>query len=69
MGAPAALSRWLNDPDGYDALVFWRFDRAVRSTVYMCALANWAREHRKVPVSAEGPGRGGRADHPVARRG
>ncbi|MFE4514434.1 recombinase family protein [Kitasatospora sp. NPDC056783] len=52
------LLRWLNNPDTYDALVFWRFDRAIRSMGHMYALANWAREHRKVLIFAEGLGGG-----------
>ncbi|MFJ9445324.1 recombinase family protein [Kitasatospora sp. NPDC101235] len=52
------LLQWLNDPDSYDALVFWRFDRAIRSMGHMYALANWAREHRKVLIFAEGLGGG-----------
>ncbi|WP_254552290.1 recombinase family protein [Kitasatospora sp. MMS16-BH015] len=31
--------RWLNDPQAYDALVCWRFDRAIRSIGHMYALA------------------------------
>ncbi|MFJ6617209.1 recombinase family protein [Kitasatospora sp. NPDC091335] len=52
------LLRWLSDPDAYDALVFWRFDRAIRSMQDMYALANWARKQRKVLVFAEGLGGG-----------
>ncbi|MFC5666915.1 recombinase family protein [Kitasatospora misakiensis] len=52
------LLRWLHNPAAYDALVFWRFDRAIRSMAHMYALANWAREHRKVLVFAEGLGGG-----------
>ncbi|MFI0905330.1 recombinase family protein [Streptomyces sioyaensis] len=50
------LGSWLRRPDGFDALVFWRFDRAVRSMEDMHNLAAWAREHRKMIVFAEGPG-------------
>ncbi len=52
------LAGWLNDPSTYDALVWWRFDRAIRSMQDMYALANWAREHRKVLIFAEGLGGG-----------
>ncbi|MFB7477211.1 recombinase family protein [Kitasatospora sp. NPDC056184] len=52
------LLRWLSNPGAYDALVFWRFDRAIRSMGHMYALANWAREHRKVLIFAEGLGGG-----------
>lgn len=52
------LPRWLSNPQAYDALVFWRFDRAIRSMGHMYALANSAREHRKVLIFAEGLGGG-----------
>ncbi|WP_345568753.1 recombinase family protein [Streptomyces plumbiresistens] len=54
------LGAWLRRPTEFDALVFWRFDRAVRSMQDMHELATWAREHRKLIVFAEGPG--GRLD-------
>jgi DNA invertase Pin-like site-specific DNA recombinase len=54
------LGAWLRRPDDFDALVFWRFDRAVRSMDDMHELAKWARDHRKMIVFAEGPG--GRLD-------
>lgn len=50
------LPRWLSNPQAYDALVFWRFDRAIRSMGHMYALANWAREHGKELIFAEGLG-------------
>ncbi|MFE6470347.1 recombinase family protein [Streptomyces rochei] len=50
------LGAWLRRPDEFDALVFWRFDRAVRSMDDMHELAKWARENRKMIVFAEGPG-------------
>ncbi|MFE9063240.1 recombinase family protein [Streptomyces violaceusniger] len=50
------LGSWLRRPDDFDALVFWRFDRAVRSMDDMHELAKWAREHLKMIVFAEGPG-------------
>lgn len=50
------LGAWLRKPDEYDALVFWRFDRAIRSMDDMHELAKWAREQRKMVVFAEGPG-------------
>ncbi|MDT0267993.1 recombinase family protein [Streptomyces sp. DSM 44915] len=53
------LGAWLRRPDEYDALVFWRFDRAIRSMVDMHDLARWAREHKKMIVFAEGIGGGG----------
>lgn len=50
------LGEWLTRPDEFDVLLFWRFDRAVRSMNDLSALASWAREHRKTLVFAEGPG-------------
>ncbi|QAX94052.1 integrase [Streptomyces phage Euratis] len=50
------LGAWLRRPDDFDALVFWRFDRAVRSMDDMHELSKWARDHRKMIVIAEGPG-------------
>ncbi|MFE7519791.1 recombinase family protein [Streptomyces halstedii] len=50
------LGEWLKRPDDYDALVFWRIDRAVRSMDDMHGLSQWARDHRKMIVIAEGPG-------------
>lgn len=50
------LGSWLRRPADLDALVFWRFDRAVRSMDDMHELAKWGRDHRKMIVFAEGPG-------------
>jgi DNA invertase Pin-like site-specific DNA recombinase len=50
------LGVWLRRPADFDALVFWRFDRAVRSMDDMHELAKWARENKKMIVFAEGPG-------------
>ena len=50
------LGAWLKRPDDFDALIFWRFDRAIRSMDDMHELAKWARDHRKMIVFAEGPG-------------
>ncbi|MGG2465099.1 recombinase family protein [Streptomyces sp. RGM 3693] len=52
------LGGWLARPTAFDALVFWRFDRAIRSMDDMYQLAEWAREHRKMIVFAEGIGGG-----------
>ncbi|MGW2860851.1 recombinase family protein [Streptomyces sp. NPDC001205] len=54
------LGAWLKRPDDYAALVFWRFDRAIRSMGDMHELAKWARKHRKMIVFAEGLGGTGR---------
>lgn len=51
-----ALGEWLRRPDEYDVIVWWRFDRAVRSQTDMHDLAKWAAEHRKMLVFAEGVG-------------
>ncbi|MET9309233.1 recombinase family protein [Streptomyces sp. GESEQ-13] len=51
------LGAWLTQrADEFDALCFWRFDRAIRSMADMSALVDWAREKRKMIVFAEGPG-------------
>ncbi|MER5894879.1 recombinase family protein [Streptomyces sp. NPDC001876] len=50
------LGAWLRRPDDFDALFFWRFDRAVRSMADMDELVKWAKEHKKMIVFAEGPG-------------
>ncbi|WP_406503927.1 recombinase family protein [Streptomyces sp. NBC_01602] len=50
------LGAWLQRPEEFDALVFWRFDRAVRSMDDMYELSKWARDNRKMIVFAEGPG-------------
>ncbi|MFD9487793.1 recombinase family protein [Streptomyces sp. NPDC059991] len=52
------LGEWLKRPDDFDALVFWRFDRAIRSMQDMHELAKWAKQHRKMIVFAEGIGGG-----------
>jgi DNA invertase Pin-like site-specific DNA recombinase len=52
------LGAWLARPDDFDALVWWRFDRAIRSMAHMHELAKWAKEHRKMLVFAEGIGAG-----------
>ncbi|WP_066938021.1 recombinase family protein [Streptomyces sp. NBRC 110611] len=52
------LGGWLARPVDFDALVWWRFDRAIRSMGDMHELAKWAREHRKMLVFAEGIGGG-----------
>lgn len=53
-----ALGSWLARPDEYDALVWWRFDRAIRSMADMHDLAKWAKQHRKMLIFAEGIGGG-----------
>ncbi|WKK20972.1 recombinase family protein [Streptomyces olivoreticuli] len=52
------LGGWLARPDEFDALCFWRFDRAIRSMADMHELGKWARKHRKMIVFAEGIGGG-----------
>ncbi len=52
------LGAWLARPDDFDALVWWRFDRAIRSMSDMHELAKWAKQHRKMLVFAEGIGAG-----------
>lgn len=54
------LGKWLANPDAFDAIVFWRFDRAIRDMGDMHDLAKWAKEHGKIIVFAEGLGGTGR---------
>ncbi|WP_329032857.1 recombinase family protein [Streptomyces sp. NBC_01725] len=54
------LGAWLKRPDEYDAIVWWRFDRAIASMSDMRDLAKWAKEHRKMLVFDEGVGNAGR---------
>ncbi|MFD8262342.1 recombinase family protein [Streptomyces griseoluteus] len=50
------LGKWLDEPSRFDAILWWRLDRAVRSMADMHELAKWARTYRKMLVFAEGPG-------------
>ena len=50
------LGRYLATPDTFDMIIWWRLDRAVRSMADMSALTQWAKEHGKRLVFAEGPG-------------
>lgn len=52
------LGSWLTRPDEFDVIVWWRFDRAVRSQGDMHELAQWAAKHKKMLVFAEGIGGG-----------
>ncbi|MCX4687239.1 recombinase family protein [Kitasatospora purpeofusca] len=52
------LGKWIADPATFDVIVWWRFDRAVRSQGDMHELATWASKHRKMIVFAEGVGGG-----------
>ncbi|WP_331254486.1 recombinase family protein [Streptomyces halstedii] len=52
------LGKWLARPDEFDAIVWWRFDRAIRSMSDMHDLAKWAKQHKKMLVFAEGIGGG-----------
>ncbi|MER6343763.1 recombinase family protein [Streptomyces sp. NPDC001595] len=54
------LGSWLARPDEYDAIVWWRFDRAIASMSDMHDLAKWAKDHRKMLVFDEGVGNAGR---------
>ncbi|MEW1551345.1 recombinase family protein [Streptomyces tsukubensis] len=55
------LGPWLKRPEEFDAIAWWRLDRAVRSMRDMAWLAGWARDHKKRLIFAEGPG-GGRLE-------
>jgi DNA invertase Pin-like site-specific DNA recombinase len=52
----AELAYWLNRPDEWDALVWQRMDRAVRSMADMADLGRFAKQHGKRLVFASGPG-------------
>lgn len=55
------LGKWFERPEEFDAIAWWRLDRAVRSMRDMAWLAGWARDNRKRLIFAEGPG-GGRLE-------
>ncbi|GLY84654.1 integrase [Actinoallomurus iriomotensis] len=55
------LGTWLARPSEFDAVAWWRLDRAVRSMHDMSDLAGWAKDHKKRLIFAEGPG-GGRLE-------
>ncbi len=55
------LGPWFSRPEEFDAIAWWRLDRAVRSMRDMAWLAGWARDNRKRLIFAEGPG-GGRLE-------
>ncbi|WP_230421798.1 recombinase family protein [Catenulispora pinistramenti] len=48
------LGAWMRRPDEFDAFVFWRQDRAVRSMTDMADLCRWARDHGKRLLFTEG---------------
>ncbi|MGQ4269747.1 recombinase family protein [Nocardiopsis changdeensis] len=50
------LGAWLERPDTFDMIIWWRMDRAVRSMSDMAELGRWAKQHGKLLVFAEGPG-------------
>ncbi|WP_127360036.1 recombinase family protein [Actinacidiphila soli] len=52
------LGDWLQRPSEFDAIIWWRLDRAVRSMGDMAELAKWAKAHKKRLVFAEGPAGG-----------
>ena len=53
------LGKWLNDRSHeFDAVIWWKLDRAVRSMADMSELVRWARTHGKRLIFAEGPGGG-----------
>jgi DNA invertase Pin-like site-specific DNA recombinase len=48
------LGAWMRRPDDFDAFVFWRQDRAVRSMSDMADLCRWARDNGKRLIFVEG---------------
>lgn len=54
-----SLGKWLNErADEFDAVIWPKQDRAVRSMADMAELTKWAKQTKKVLVFAEGPGGG-----------
>lgn len=51
------LGPWLTERyQEYDAIIWWRMDRAFRSMRDLHTTATWAKKHRKVLIFASGPG-------------
>jgi DNA invertase Pin-like site-specific DNA recombinase len=55
------LRYWLDRPEAWDALIWQRMDRAVRSMADMADLGRFAKKHGKRLIFASGPG-GGRLE-------
>lgn len=47
-----ALSRWLDNPQDFDVLVFFRLDRLVRSVRHLWDVISWSEDHGVTLVSA-----------------
>ncbi len=47
-----ALSRWLNNPQDFDVVVFYRLDRLVRSVKHLWEMITWSEDHSVMLVSA-----------------
>lgn len=47
-----ALRAWLDRPEAYDVIVFWRLDRLVRRVTHLARMIEWAEEHSINLVSA-----------------
>jgi site-specific DNA recombinase len=47
-----ALRKWLDRPEEYDEIIFWRADRFVRKVRDLADMIDWSRKHRKGLVSA-----------------
>lgn len=50
------LGKWLAQPEKFDAVAWFRLDRAVRSMRDLHELARWATDHRKMLLFASGSG-------------
>lgn len=46
------LSPWLNSPEAFDVLVFWRVDRLVRRVTHLARMIEWGETHGVNLVSA-----------------
>lgn len=47
-----SIRKWLDRPEEYDVLVFWKMDRFLRRTWHFAQVVEWAETHNKNVVSA-----------------
>lgn len=50
-----ALASWLDRPEDYDVIVFFRLDRLVRSVAHLWKMVEWSEDHGVTLVSATEP--------------
>ncbi|WP_199430299.1 recombinase family protein [Qaidamihabitans albus] len=46
------LRKWLNRPEEYDVIVFWRVDRLVRRVTHLARMIEWSEQHDVNLISA-----------------